>query len=259
MEENKSPNETTQVEKTEVNKYKIPEHIEQVDISKSPMLSQIVIDRVPAEDLTKTNEPSKTEPVKTEGDTKKTVEQKQPEVKQPEAPKPPPLPEPDKMKFEGKDSSDSGDFGGEPGKNTINVSNFSADNLSEIIIEAVRVYLPKLSGTYCKVDIKNIVYHVMQGNLAPNMVDAFRKINDNTDKELKIDPEELKFLKFALQEYLKTVKIEAATPLNTLIGACAIFLISYFIKIRGVKKDNEALLEKALEESKKFMSDKKAA
>jgi hypothetical protein len=125
----------------------------------------------------------------------------------------------------------------------------SAKTFANFAGDAIKIYLPKLTYSYAKVDIDNVIFNVNQGNLENKWILAFEQINENTNKGLEIPDETIKMWKKAFKDYLEYEKMSFANPKTTFIIATIVLLADQGVRAYQIKKQNERFMEEALKNS----------
>ncbi len=125
----------------------------------------------------------------------------------------------------------------------------SAKTFANFAGDAIKIYLPKLTYSYAKIDIDNVIFNVQQGNLENKWIPAFTQINDNTEKGLQIPDETIKMWKKAFKDYLEYEKMSFANPKTTFIIATIVLLADQGVRAWQIKKQNEKFMEEALKQT----------
>jgi len=110
----------------------------------------------------------------------------------------------------------------------------------DVIVEAGKEFLPKLTHNYAKIDETDAQIQVKEGHLQPQYLQAIQQINQNTFESLQITEGEAKLLKKSLYIIGKNTPILAKASGSTAgyLGLVT-FGAGQFLKIKGVKKQNE--------------------
>lgn len=125
----------------------------------------------------------------------------------------------------------------------------SAKTFANFAGDAIKIYLPKLTYGYAKIDIDNVIFNVQQGNLDNKWIAAFTQINNNTEQGLQIPDESIKMWKKAFKDYLEYEKMSFANPRTTFIIATIVLLADQGVRAWQIRKQNEEFMKEALEQT----------
>ncbi len=125
----------------------------------------------------------------------------------------------------------------------------SAKTFANFAGDAIKIYLPRLTYSYAKIDIDNVIFNVQQGNLDNKWIAAFTQINDNTEQGLQIPDETIKMWKKAFKDYLEYEKMSFANPKTTFIIATIVLLADQGVRAWQIRKQNENFMKEALEQT----------
>lgn len=145
-----------------------------------------------------------------------------------------------------EDPNDIGEDGEGPG---VTLPTGSAKTFANFAGDALQIYLPKLTYGYVKIDMDNVIFNVQQGNLQNKWIDAFQKINENTEEALKIPDDSIKMWKKAFKDYLESENIAFANPKTAFIAATLMLLVDQGVRAYSIRKQNEKFMEEALRQS----------
>lgn len=151
----------------------------------------------------------------------------------------------------------SSDIGADDTSGGLNISSASAKSFANFVGDAIQMYLPKATYSYCKIDIENVIVNIQNGKLTNNWLQAFQSINKNTEEALKISDDAIKMWKKAFKDYLESENIALANPKTALILATIILLTDQGVKAYQIKKANEEYMKQALEHSNPGVFEKK--
>lgn len=140
---------------------------------------------------------------------------------------------------------DSGGFPGGGGGGS-DVGSGSAKLFSGIAGKALNAFVPKMAGSFCKVDMSNIEYHIQQGGLQEHYRDAFRKVNETINDEMKFSKEEVDLFSKALQDFLEYNNIKATNPNSAFIGVVFMLAVSVFQKTMQKRSEVKDIIRDAM-------------
>lgn len=221
-------------------------NFEKTDISKSPLLKP-VIERDYTKGLDNLNLDSP--PPETQQQTQ-SQSQTQQQTGQPQAGHAPPRQEDFTKGFSFDEEPESlSDVSEGDSSDGVELPVGSAKTFANFAGDAVQLYLPKLTYSYCKIDIEDVIFNVQQGNLDNKWIDAFTRINENTEQGLQIPDESIKMWKKAFKDYLEYEKMSFANPRTTFIIASMVLLTDQGVRAYQIRKQNEKFMKEALEQS----------
>lgn len=144
----------------------------------------------------------------------------------------------------GDEDKETGDFSG-----GINIPTGSAKTFANFVANAVKIYLPRVSYDYVKIDIENVIVNVEKRLLTANWIPTFTKINETTEEALKIPEESIKMWEKALQHFLEYKQLAFANPVTEFVVASILLLTDQGVRVYSIKKTNEQYMKQAIEAS----------
>ncbi len=219
---------------------------QKTDIAKSPLLTPVI-----ERDYTKGLENFNLDPPQGSQEPKPKPEpnQPQPGQKPPTGQTKPPVDDFTKGFAFDEEPADPSDTAEGESLDGVNFPAGSAKTFANFAGDAIKIYLPRLTYGYAKIDIDNVIFNVQQGNLENKWITAFTQINENTEQGLQIPDETIKMWKKAFKDYLEYEKMSFANPKTTFIIATIVLLSDQGVRAWQIKKQNEKFMEEALKQT----------
>jgi hypothetical protein len=231
--------------------------MEKTNTSKSPLLKP-VIERDYTKGININSDNGVASSSQPDPPPQQQTQQQQPGAASQSQPQPPPQqkfnmspPPPDSTKEFSFDEIPEGasDINADDSLSGINISSASAKTFANFAGDAIQMYLPKATYGYSKIDIENVIVNIEKGYLTNNWLDAFNRINENTEAALQISDDAIKMWKKAFKDYLEANNIAFANPTTALILATMVLLADQGVKAYQIRKANEEYMRQALEKS----------
>jgi len=242
---------------------------ESIDLSRSPLLSRPIIER--DYDVIDTPANSSTPEVNNIHQQHSGVQQSQstpqpqPQPQSPFSPSPTPPPAisdipsftPSDNAFNddselGGGSGDSGGGSSSGGSETsFQLPEVSAQQFSNILVEVYAIHGTKIFYNMCRIDMKNVEFHVQERNIRPNFVPLIEKANADAQDALKPTDEEKKLIKKAAKDWLQSMNVKFANPQNGFLLAFGTMIFRQFTTARQMARENKELLNNMITATQK--------
>jgi len=235
---------------------------ESIDLSRSPLLSRPIIER--DYDVIDTPANSSTPEVNNIHQQHSGVQQSQstpqpqPQPQSPFSPSPTPPPAiSDIPSFTPSDNAfnDDSELGGGSSsggsETSFQLPEVSAQQFSNILVEVYAIHGTKIFYNMCRIDMKNVEFHVQERNIRPNFVPLIEKANADAQDALKPTDEEKKLIKKAAKDWLQSMNVKFANPQNGFLLAFGTMIFRQFTTARQMARENKELLNNMITATQK--------
>lgn len=134
-------------------------------------------------------------------------------------------------------------------KDEFKVPTASAKSMAAFASDIVGIYVPKFTYEGLKVDINNARMHERRGNLLSHHLDAFINLNAEIKEGVKFDPEELKMLERATEDYIKYKNFEVANPETRFWATLGVLAVSHTRKFITLKRMVQTFINNCVKEA----------